>query len=192
MSLFNRKSNDEIKEDQTVQEEKAVETLGSKIARLRKEKGYTQEEFSQLLDVTAQAVSKWENDVSCPDIMLLPKISQLLQTSIDELLGNSVPKAQPPAEEKPKVDINKLSLKISVAAPDKKPLNVTFPMAMVKKFAKLGTGISNIVNVNSPTIDSKKIEQIFDLVDEGVTGEVLNITDENGQNIIIEIKNSEL
>lgn len=187
MTLFNRKKNDEPQEEQVIQEEKVSETLGAKIARLRKEKGYTQEEFSQLLDVTAQAVSKWENDISCPDIMLLPKISQLLGVSIDEMLGNSAPKAEPSKEEKPKADINKLSLKITVTAPDKKPVNISFPMAMVKKFTKLGTGISNIVNVNSPSIDSKKIEQIFDLVDEGVTGEVLNITDENNQNIIIEI-----
>ncbi len=187
MALFNRKSNDEIQEEQSVQEEKTVETLGSKIARLRKEKGYTQEEFSQLLDVTAQAVSKWENDASCPDIMLLPKISQLLGISIDELLGNAIPKTEPAEEAKPKVDINKLSLKIRVTGEGKKPVNVAFPMAMVKKFTKLGTGISNIVNVNSPSIDSKKIEQIFELIDEGVTGEVLNVTDENGQNVIIEI-----
>ncbi|MBR4050349.1 MAG: helix-turn-helix domain-containing protein [Clostridia bacterium] len=187
MSLFSRKQNEESKEEQVTQEEKVAETLGAKIARLRKEKGYTQEEFSQLLDVTAQAVSKWENDISCPDIMLLPKISQLLGVSIDEMLGNSAPKAETAEETKPKVDINKLNLRIRVTGEGKKPVNVAFPMAMVKKFTKLGTGISNIVNVNSPSIDSKKIEQIFDLVDEGVTGEVLNITDENGQNIIIEI-----
>lgn len=187
MSLFNRKQNDEIKEEAAVKEQKAIETLGSKIARLRKENGYTQEEFSQLLDVTAQAVSKWENDLSCPDIMLLPKISQLLGISIDEMLGNAAHKAETAEEAKPQVDINKLSIKIHVTGEGRKPVNVAFPMAMIKKFTKLGTGISNIINVNSPSVDKKKIEQIFELVDEGVTGEVLNVTDENGQNVIIEI-----
>lgn len=187
MSLFKRKQNEEPEEEQVIHEEKVTETLGAKIARLRKEKGYTQEEFSQLLDVTAQAVSKWENDISCPDIMLLPKISQLLEITIDELLGNTPPVTNIEEEAKPKVDINKLSLKISVTGQGKKPVNIALPMAMVKKFTKLGTGISNIVNVNSPSIDSNKIEQIFDLVDEGVTGEVLNVTDENGQNVVIEI-----
>ncbi len=187
MSLFSRKHSEEIKEEETVQEEKTAETLGSKIARLRKEKGYTQEEFSQLLDVTAQAVSKWENDLSCPDIMLLPKISQLLGISIDEMLGNVPHKTETAEAAKPQVDINKLSLKIRVTGEGRKPVNVALPMAMIKKFTKLGTGISNIINVNSPSVDNKKIEQIFELVDEGVTGEVLNVTDENGQNVIIEI-----
>lgn len=185
MALFSRKPNEEPKEEQVIREEKAQETLGAKIARLRKEKGYTQEEFSQLLDVTAQAVSKWENDISCPDIMLLPKISQLLGVSIDEMLGNSVEQAQ--KVEESKADTSKLHLKINITSPNKKPVNVSFPMAMVKRFTKIGTGISSIIDVNAPNIDSKQIDSIFELINDGATGEVLNITDENGQNIVIEI-----
>lgn len=187
MSLFNRKQGEENKEELNVQEEAVSETLGSKIARLRKEKGYTQEEFSQLLDVTAQAVSKWENDISCPDIMLLPKISQLLGISIDEMLGNAAPAAQQKEEEKTAVDSGKLRLKINIISPNKKPVNISFPMAMVKRFTKIGTSISSIIDVNSPAIDSQKIDSIFELINDGATGEILNITDENGQNIIIEI-----
>ena len=52
-------------------------TLGQKIGSLRREKEWTQEELAEKLGVSAQAVSKWENDVSCPDIMLLPEISKL-------------------------------------------------------------------------------------------------------------------
>ena len=187
MSLFNKKSNEEIKEDRSTQEERSNETLGMRIAAARKEHKYTQEEFSQLLGVTSQAVSKWENDISCPDIMLLPKISQLLEISIDELLGNTISQKKAEQAEVPKVDINKLSLRINITGQGKKPVNISLPMSMVKKFTKLGTGISNIVNIGSPTISNKQIEQIFELVDEGVTGEVLNITDEHGQNVIIEI-----
>ena len=186
MSLFNKKQNEEIKEE-TVQEEKAAETLGNKIARLRKEKGYTQEEFSQLLDVTAQAVSKWENDLSCPDIMLLPKISQLLGISIDEMLGNPVLQKQTEKPEEPKPDTSKLRLRINITSPNKKPVNISFPMAMVKRFTKIGTSISSIIDVNSPAIDSNKIDSIFELINDGATGEILNITDENNQNIVIEI-----
>lgn len=185
MTIFNRNQNKENTASTEQEQSKTTSTLGEKISAARKEHGYTQEEFAELLGVTSQAVSKWENNASCPDIMLLPRISQLLNISIDELLGNAAPKAN--AEEEPKVDINKLSLKIHITGEGRKPINVSFPMSMVKKFTKLGTGISGILNVNSPEIDSKKIEQIFELVDDGVTGEVLNVTDENGQNIIIEI-----
>lgn len=63
------------------------ETLGKRIARLRKEKGLTQEQLAEKVGVSAQAVSKWENDVSCPDITLLPLLADLFDVSVDELLG---------------------------------------------------------------------------------------------------------
>ena len=63
------------------------ETLGKRIAQLRKEKGMTQEQLAEKVGVSAQAVSKWENDVSCPDITLLPLLADLFGVSVDELLG---------------------------------------------------------------------------------------------------------
>ncbi len=63
------------------------ETIGSRIAAYRKEKGYTQEEIAQQLGVSSQAVSKWENDTSCPDIALLVPLSQLLGTTVDAILS---------------------------------------------------------------------------------------------------------
>ena len=63
------------------------QTMGKRIAQLRKEKGYTQEQLAELVGVSAQAVSKWENDVSCPDISILPQLSTVLGVTTDELLG---------------------------------------------------------------------------------------------------------
>ncbi|MCD7712065.1 MAG: helix-turn-helix domain-containing protein, partial [Firmicutes bacterium] len=63
------------------------ETLGSRIADARKKCKLTQEDLAAHLGVTAQAVSKWENDISCPDITLLPKLSSIFGISIDELLS---------------------------------------------------------------------------------------------------------
>ena len=119
--------------------------------------------------------------------MLLPKISQLLGVSIDEMLGNSVEQKQAEKTDEPKIDTSNLNLKINIYAPNKKPINVSLPMAMVKRFTKIGTKISSIVNINSPSIDGDKIDSIFELINDGAIGEVLNITDENGQNVVIEI-----
>ena len=178
MTLFSTKS-----------EENKESTLGIRIADARKNKGYTQEEFSQLLGVSPQAVSKWENGISCPDIMLLPKISQLLEISTDELLTGNAPKTDDvPKEEKEiktAVDISKLKLRIRVLTPNKKPVNISVPAALVKKVAKLGNGISGIVGTAALT--NEQIEQIFALVDEGVTGEILNIVSDDDTNVIIEI-----
>lgn len=63
------------------------ETLGKRIAELRKRKGMTQEQLGEKVGVSAQAVSKWENDLSYPDITLLPVLSDLLGASVDELMG---------------------------------------------------------------------------------------------------------
>ncbi len=63
------------------------EKLAKNISRYRKEKGLTQEGLAQKLGVTFQAVSKWENAQALPDILLLPKISQVLEISVDKLLG---------------------------------------------------------------------------------------------------------
>lgn len=60
--------------------------IGEGIARLRREAGMTQEELADKLHVTAQAVSKWENDHSLPETALLPALARLLDTSIDALL----------------------------------------------------------------------------------------------------------
>ena len=49
--------------------------MGARILRRRKEKGLTQEELANKLGVSNQAVSKWEGDVCCPDLQLLPLLA---------------------------------------------------------------------------------------------------------------------
>ena len=63
------------------------ETLGTNIMRLRKEAGLTQEQLANALGISYQAVSKWENGVSCPDISTLPLIADLFSVSMDSLFG---------------------------------------------------------------------------------------------------------
>ena len=60
--------------------------IGNRIALYRREKGFTGERLAELLGVSAQAVSKWENGRSLPDTALLPAMAQVLGTSIDALL----------------------------------------------------------------------------------------------------------
>ena len=63
------------------------ETLGKRICAARKRLGLTQDALAERLGVTAQAVSKWANDLSCPDITMLPRLAQIFGTSVDTLLG---------------------------------------------------------------------------------------------------------
>ena len=63
------------------------QTLGKRIVSHRKRLGLTQDQLAERLGITAQAVSKWENDQSCPDITMLPKLAQIFGTTTDALLG---------------------------------------------------------------------------------------------------------
>ena len=71
------------------------ETLGKRIAGNRKRLGITQDRLADQLGVTAQAVSKWENDQSCPDITMLPRLAEIFGISTDELLGCTPQEKEP-------------------------------------------------------------------------------------------------
>lgn len=61
-------------------------TLGTMIAELRKQQGMTQLELAEQMGVTDKAVSKWERDLSFPDINSLPNLAQILGVSVEELM----------------------------------------------------------------------------------------------------------
>lgn len=62
------------------------QTFGSMIAVLRKEKGMTQLELAEKMGVTDKAVSKWERDLSFPDVSSIPKLAEIFGVSVDELM----------------------------------------------------------------------------------------------------------
>ncbi len=74
-------------------------TLSKNIARYRKQNGYTQDKLGELLGVSNQAVSKWELGVSMPDIFLLPKIANVLGTTLNGLYGIEE-KTEPTSDER--------------------------------------------------------------------------------------------
>jgi len=65
-------------------------SIGKNIKRLRMSKGDTQEQFAEKLQISGQAVSKWENDAALPDISLIPLISDYFGVTIDELFDHKL------------------------------------------------------------------------------------------------------
>ncbi|MBQ2325250.1 MAG: helix-turn-helix transcriptional regulator, partial [Clostridia bacterium] len=61
--------------------------FGKVVAELRKKRGLTQEELGSELNITAQAVSKWENGIGYPDITVIPKLAEALDVDMDTLFG---------------------------------------------------------------------------------------------------------
>ena len=77
------------------------ETFGQRLSRIRKEKGLTQEDIAKKIVISPQAVSKWENDVSSPDILVLSSLADILGVSVDVLLGRKDFNPEDVKEEKP-------------------------------------------------------------------------------------------
>ena len=88
-------------------------TLGALIAQTRKEKGMTQLELAEKLGVTDKAVSKWERELSCPDIQSLPTLAEALGLSLEELMqGKNEPTHQ---EEAPIALVNTILRAVALA-----------------------------------------------------------------------------
>lgn len=66
-------------------------SFGKRLRNLRRQKGWTQKELAAQLHITSQAVSKWEQDVSEPDVRKLRTLSELFGVKVDQLVGNPSP-----------------------------------------------------------------------------------------------------
>ena len=62
-------------------------TMGEIISTLRREKGMTQKELADMLNITDKAVSKWERGMACPDTHIIPRVAEILGISVEELMN---------------------------------------------------------------------------------------------------------
>ena len=80
-------------------------TMGETIAELRKAKSMTQKDLADQMNVTDKAVSKWERDLSCPDIHSIPKLAEVLDVSVEELMHVTRPEKEPNDDLKKALDV---------------------------------------------------------------------------------------
>ena len=93
-------------------------TFGSMVAELRKEKGMTQADLAEKMGITDKAVSKWERDLSYPDIASIPRLAEILGVSVDELLSLKRPdgeKGKTKIEEYVTLALNSISVAMGIA-----------------------------------------------------------------------------
>ena len=159
-------------------------TIGKRIAALRREKGLKQEDIAQALDVSSQAVSKWENDQSCPDISLLPKLAKLLGVTVDVLLSGEEERTQtvlvPEAERK---DIKDMMFRIVIDSADGDKVRISVPVALIQVTMDTGMNMFEISGNNA----MKNIDwaQILGLVQNGVIGDLVTIEAGDGDTVHI-------
>lgn len=93
-------------------------TFGSMVAELRKEKGMTQADLAEKMGITDKAVSKWERDLSYPDIASIPRLAEILGVSVDELLSLKRPdgeKGKTKIEEYVTLALNSIAVAMGIA-----------------------------------------------------------------------------
>lgn len=161
-------------------------TIGSRIAQKRKELGMTQEELAAKLGVTSQAVSKWENDVSCPDIALLPALAKALNCTTDAILSGKEDEVRlvPTAQRK---DPNDLVLRIKVlsAQGDKIRVNLPFPLLQAVcgnggDIAAEFTGMESLKGID--------MKRILELVENGTVGKIVEVESAQGDTVEIVVE----
>ena len=155
------------------------DTLGKRISTLRKQKALRQDDIAQLLDVSPQAVSKWENDQTCPDIGLLPKLAKILGVTTDELLSGKQElqevKLLPPEERK---DIQDMLLRIMVDSADGDKVRVNLPMALVQVAMDMGMEMPQLSG--KETLKNIDLNQILELVRQGAVGNLVEVESSDG------------
>lgn len=162
--------------------EKDEKTLGQRIAHYRKLRGITQEELGEKCGVSSQAVSKWENDISAPDITLLSTLSETFGISTDQLLGlkREVATAVNPET----IDEDRLLLKIDIEsnAGDKVKINVPYKLGLV--FLQSGA----VGEKNGEALKSVDFKQIAEMVKMGLLGPVVDIESADGDKVKISVE----
>jgi transcriptional regulator with XRE-family HTH domain len=159
-------------------------TFGSRFATLRKEKGYTQDSIAIKLHITAQAVSKWENDTSLPDVSMLEKIADLLETTVDFLLGRTAPQVVQ-VNQGAKKDVNRLIFKINIKSNEGDLVKVNLPLPII--IAALDSGVSPKIN-GKDVLGYVDIKMILELIEKGVLGKIVEIDTKDGDHVEITIE----
>lgn len=164
-------------------------TLGRKIQKMRKEKGWTQEELANRVGVSAQAVSKWETDVSSPDISLLRPLAEKFGVSVDELLNMEETMAQPVvqmvAPEKRK-SLNELVLRMNILDTEGDSVKINLPMPLVKMALEIGMAMPKMKN--KEILQTVDLEKILMLAESGASGKLMEIKSADGDLVEIVIE----
>lgn len=167
-----------------------MKTLGSKISSLRKERGLTQSALADKLNISAQAISKWETDQAAPDISLLAPLAKILDTSIDYLLNENAEEPEtifvPEPDER---DYSKLILKIRVINEEDK-VNINVPFLLVKQMLASGSNSFSNLTMGGTNIElmNEDFEKIVELIESGVLGKIVSISTQDGTSVEIYVE----
>lgn len=160
-------------------------TLGGRIAENRKKKGMTQDQLAEYMGVSGQAVSKWENDLSCPDITALPMLSDCFGITIDALIRGETASVQLVAENERK-DFNKLVLRLSVVSGEGDIVNMNLPIALIKTALDIGMQMPEFSG--NDAVKNIDFKAVLMAAEAGVLGNLLDVKSQNNDIVKIFIE----
>ena len=160
-----------------------MESFGTRLANVRKQHNLTQNDIADRLHISAQAVSKWENDLTSPDIDTLIKLSEIYDMSMDELIGKEKTEPVYLAKEERK-SIESLMLKIVVNSKDGDSVKINLPMAAVKAFLNNDTSVFT----GNKALETIDFNQIYSLAEQGMMGELVCVESADGDHVTITVE----
>ena len=163
-----------------------METLGRRISALRHERELKQDELAAMLDVSPQAVSKWENDQTCPDITALPKLAEILGVTVDELLSGKKEEALPavqilPPTQRKKIEDMVLRIMVDSSAGDK--VRVNLPVVLVQAALETGAKMPGLELSGNSALKDIDLQQIMTLIQHGVVGNLVEVESADGDTV---------
>ncbi|MBR3935839.1 MAG: helix-turn-helix transcriptional regulator [Oscillospiraceae bacterium] len=164
-----------------------MDTIGKRIANARKSKNIKQDELAEKLSVSPQAVSKWENDISCPDISLLPSLSKILGITVDELLSGKQEPAVTFVPEEHRKDIKDMMFRIVVDSSEGDKVRVNIPCALAKIAIECGMDMPQISGNDSINSAVKGIDlaKVLEMVEKGAIGNLVEVETKDGDKVNI-------
>lgn len=160
------------------------ETMGKRIAAFRKKRGLTQDQLAEQLGISAQAVSKWETDLSCPDIGIIPQLAEILEVSLDDLFG--VEKKGPAVvlvPEGQRKSADQLIVRITVDSAHGDKVRVNLPLPILRAMEKNGN--SPFQFNEGSLLYGIDFDELFRLAEAGMMGELVAVDSADGNHVRI-------
>ena len=161
-------------------------SVGTRIGESRRKKGMTQDQLAEYMGVTSQAVSKWENDLSCPDIALLPQLADCFEVSIDWIVRGDTENAVRMIPEGERKDFNAMLLKVRVNSADGDIVRVNLPLSLVKVGLEIGVQLPQITG--NEALKDIDFQAVLLAAQSGVTGKLVEVETADGDQVEITIE----
>lgn len=160
-------------------------TLGTRINTLRKRNGITQEELAEQMGVSPQAVSKWEKDLSIPDLPVLSALSDYFHVSLDELVKGARTDVQfvPPEARK---NADQMFLRVRVHTTQGDTVKINLPLALVRIAAQLDGALPQFQG--SELLRQLDLNAILALIEGGACGKLVEVESSEGDTVEVVVE----